>query len=95
MNTKYYIIYQKTGINDGIVLDGFKCAYKGNKEQMAATYREFLAKAKHLVELGQATDFKEYYDEDGTLWFKFTRKDNGSVMKTFLCDRKRASFLTA
>lgn len=93
MNTKYYIIYQKTGINDGIVLDGFKCAYKGDKEQMAATYREFLAKAKKLVELGDATDFKEYFDADGTLWFKFTR--NGKVIKTFLCDRKRASFLTA
>lgn len=46
-----------------------------------------------LVELGQATDLKESYDDDGTLSFKFTR--NGIVMKTFSCERKRAAWLLA
>lgn len=93
MASTLYIIYQRTDVNEGIVLDGFKCAFKGERSEMAARYREFISKAQRLIELGEATDFKEYYDEDGTLWFRFTR--DGKVMKTFLCDRKRAAFLTA
>ena len=93
MASTHFIIYQKTPADAGIVLDGFKCAYKGTKSEMAATYRDFYAKAKKLVESGEATGMKEFYDEDGTIWFKFTR--NGHVMKTFYCDRKRAQLLIA
>lgn len=90
---KYYIIWHKQGEDDGIVLDGFKCAYKGTKEEMSAIYRELYQKALKLIDMGQAKDFKEFYDEDLTLWFRFTR--NGNIIKTFLCDKKRAAILVA
>lgn len=93
MASTHFIIYHKQHEDEGIVLDGFKCAYKGDKDDMTRVYREFFNKAKKLVELGQATDLKESYDDDGTLSFKFTR--NGIVMKTFLCERKRAAWLLA
>lgn len=93
MASTHFIVYHKQHKDEAIALDGFKCAYKGDKDSMAEIYREFYNKAKRLVVIGQASDFKSKIDEDGTLWFKFTR--NGMVMKTFLCERKRAAFLLA
>lgn len=91
MASTHFIIYQKTPADAGIVLDGFKCAYKGSKEEMTAIYCEYYNKARNLVKMGEATNLKTRVDEDGTDWFKFTH--NGIVMKVFLCERKRAAWL--
>lgn len=91
MVSTHFIIYQKTPADAGIVLDGFKCAYKGTKEEMAKIYRTYYDKAKSLIKMGEATDLKGRMDEDGTIWFKFTH--NGIVMKIFLCNRERAAWL--
>lgn len=52
MASTHFIIYQKIPVNAGIVLDGFKCAYKGTKEEMAKIYRTYFDKAKSLIKNG-------------------------------------------
>lgn len=93
MASTHFIIWHKQGEDDGIVLDGFKVAFKGNKEDMWAKYCEFYRKAQKLISLGDAKELKDSDDEDGTMSFSFKR--NGNIIKTFFCDRKRAAFLLA
>lgn len=93
MKATHYIVYHKQGEDDGIVLDGFKCMFKGTKEEMIKVYYKYLKKAEKLIRLGDATRLRENADEDGTLSFNFRR--NGNIIKLFFCDHKRAAFLLA
>ncbi len=87
-----YIIYQEHDAEDTLALDAFKSVKKGSFDDMGRIYRDLFAKSKKLVELGLATALKEFYDEDGTLWFRLNR--DGRVMKVFICDSERAQALT-
>lgn len=60
MASTHFIIYQKIPVNAGIVLDGFKCAYKGTKEEMAKIYRTYFDKAKSLIKMDNGIVMKTF-----------------------------------
>lgn len=90
-NENYYIIWHKQNANDGIVLDGFKCAFKGSEQEMYIKFKEFYQKAVKLAEMGIASEPRVAFDDDGTMSFRFER--DGKLIRTWLCSKHRASML--